>query len=89
MFRFSIQQELLAGFGFRAQSALSSDRAQQQEDFDIAFKDQVIATVNADSKHLLGPRQRLRADTGQRAILCLRSTDARECPETAATGEHS
>ena len=85
-FRFQFQQELAGGFWLRAEPALSAHRENNKKISDIAFKDQVIATVTQIENIYWDLVERLRADAGERAILYVRAADARQRQKATATG---
>jgi len=88
-YRIAIQQQLLAGFGFGPNLRYLRIAKNNKKISDIAFKDQVIATVTQIANIYWDPRQRLRTNAGKRKIFRLRHANSRKCPEAVEAGKHS
>ena len=89
MYRFSFQQQLLAGFGFGPNLRYLAHRQEQQEDLRHRLQRSGDRDRHPDRQYLLGPGKRLRSRRGQRAVVGICAAVAGQCAETASAGQHS
>ena len=85
----TIQQQLLAGFGFGPNLRYLRIASNNKKISDIAFKDQVIATVTQIENIYWDLVSAYEADAGERAIVSRSPSRPWTTPRSSSTRSHS